>query len=61
MPTGPARILAGDGRARSNSAGVLVDPGGYLRTLEATRELIDQAIALHAATNWPDESDYHEL
>lgn len=54
-------LLAGDGRARVNGAGVLADPGDYRRALEAARELIDRAIALHVSTNWPDESDYHAL
>ena len=53
-------LLAGDGQ-RSNGAGVLADPGSYLGVLEAARELIDRAIALHGATNWPDQSDYHAL
>jgi len=56
-----ARELLAGGGSRSNGAGVLADPGDYLRALEAARELIGQAIALHATTNWPDESDYHAL
>jgi hypothetical protein len=56
-----ARELLAGGGPRSNDVGVLVDPGDYRGALEAARELIDQAIAVHGATNWPDQSDYHAL
>jgi hypothetical protein len=54
-------LLAGDGSPRSKGAGVLANPRDYLAALQAARELIGQAIALHDATAWPEPHDYQDM
>ena len=60
-PTGHARLWLATVARQVNAAGVLANPHDYLLALKAARELIDQVIALHGATNWPAPSDYHAL
>ena len=52
--------LAGDD-ARSNAAGILIDPALYLANLKAAKRAIEQAIGAHLVTSWPSEEDYHAL
>ena len=54
-------LLAGDGEPRVNAAGILADPAGYLASMKAARELIEQALAVHTATGWPSSADYRAL
>lgn len=46
------------GRPRSNSLGVLIDPHDFRSDLVIAREKIDAALALFDGTTWPGKADY---
>lgn len=52
--------LTGDAAA-VNGQGIFADPAWTLTQLRTVETLVAQAIARHAATNWPSQSDYHAL
>jgi hypothetical protein len=60
LAEGACALLYGS-QPRVNAAGILGDPGAMAGDLVAARKLIDDAIGICNATNWPSETDYHAL